>query len=501
MSLLAKLFKRKPAAEASGLFADVAAGGSQGGKPEKPAKQRKAKKVSGQDAGQALIIASESGEINAAFGMRWRTLIKAGGREDAQQMAYKAKATHYILKTHLLGYGIIPKGVSGTVCPAALLAAKSATGTSVFAFALVQPGQYWITLIRNAVPTNLDEVLTNVSEAEVVARVKDQLAQFEGETVTVFTDIRNAGFDSTRNFSLRELFDIADTTEPERMTRLPPKGGTIPKPIMWSVILGAVALAGQKGYSEYRAHQARLDREANQVVEESPDVAWKPVVAEFAAKTAAPNGSDYLIPRKLVDEQPVLWLGWVLATEKCVAGDLQKDTRIWTCTANYDRTRVGSTSEQMKTAIAARFPDAVVVFPSISQLSITRTAKEIAQPIVIADLVAPETWQLPMTSKLQTVLPTLAQAPTFKVVQQEFKPPLRKDGKPHPRPASVPNVMRGELAVKGPIRSIDATSAQITNISWDTLAITFTYRTDPSQKSITNSSVMAELSGKAYGKK
>lgn len=502
MGLFDRILKRRPRGAGGGLFADVAEGGKEESvAPTKAAKPTAAKRVKA-SAAQAVpveLMVDGSGEILTAFGLRWKQLVKVGGREESQQMAYRAKATHYVLRTHLMGYGILPKDVELPIFPAALLAAKMAVGTAIFAVEIAN-GHYWIAVVRNNQPTEVDEVVRGLSEAEVMTKVRGLMDVYGGSSIAVFTGIQNTGLPGQRSFSMHEIFDVARSDQ-ERLLKLPPKGGRIPKPILYATLFSFVVLGAQKGYSEYVAHQARLAKEASKAAEESPEVAWSQVVQRFTTTTPVPDPAVFVQVRKSFEDQPVLWFGWGLHTIKCQANPMANETRNWTCQSTYERTRVGETSEQMKERVKQRYPTAATAFPSISTMVMTRVVEQRAKSLLFKDMVDPDALDLPTLSKLQGFLPVLAGAPVFKVVPFELKAPLRKDGKPHPKPAYIPPLYVGNLVLKGPVRSVDTVAQKLPDMQWDTLNLTFAVRTDQSQKGVNTSAATAELIGKVYAAK
>jgi len=499
MSIISRLFKRQSASDGDGLFADVASG--EAAKPPKKSrwaerKQKSAKQPKPTSIDAPTVQVIENGEVQAAFGLRWRTLIQAGGKEESQFMASKAKATHYIFRSPLCGYGILPQEAEGQVFPAALLVSKLALGTAIFAVS-ISKGQYWLAMVRNGQPASTDEIVNADSDHEILARVRSLIAQYEGERITVYSDIRNSGLEPQRNFALPEVFDVVRTDQ-DRLLRLPRKTNRIPKPLVITAVIGALVLIGQRGYSEYMAYQRRLDKDAHKVVEDSPEDAWKPVVANFVARTPKPDAAAYLLVRKSLDMQPAIIAGWTLVIAKCTAGDLAVDKRRWDCQATYERSRIGETSMQMRERVKQLLPETAVAFPNMQSMVLSWPLIQQANAIDLAKLDKPEDIKLPLESKLQTVLPSLNTATPFKMVAYEFKAPLRKDGKPHPRPQSVPNVLVGKVTLKGPLRSMDALTQQIDVLDWDSLSIYYSKGTDPSQKGIVGSSITSELIGKVY---
>lgn len=500
MSLLSRLFKRKPKSSVVGLFADIAQTPPASAKT-KSVRTAKPAKSSSMDASLVQLIADETGTVLIAFGLRWRTLVTTGGRDAAQKLAQTSKATHFLFRSQQVGYGALPKEAQGQIYPAALLAAKANAGVAIFALTLGE-GQYWFAVVRNGHPTNTDEVVSGLAEHQAVARIRAIAQQFDGEVISVFADIRNSGIDGQKEFTVHDIFDVVRTDD-DRLQKLQNKQSKIPKPIMYASLVAFALLALQRGYTEWRDYQQRKAAAENQVIEESPEVAWAPVLAAFLNGTPKPNVKALVEIRRSLARLPVVWAGWSLTGARCQAAETvnAQNDRTWSCQASFDRGRVADTSAQILKRINTRVPDWVVTFPTINSLVINWPVKHTEQTIELVDLGDPNLITITIASQLQGYFPALSVRPEFKMVVFELTPPLRKDGKPHPKPATIPMLFKGDLTLKGPLRSIDAMTQQLADVQWDSVGLVFDGRSSPSQKGLTTSALNVELIGKVFGQK
>lgn len=463
------------------------------------ASSRKSAKGSLMDAGDIELLGNTEGTVVVGFGLRWRTQVTDGGRESAQKLALKSKATHYLYRSPQIGYGKLPKQVTGPVFPAALLAAKAHAGGAVFALEIAA-GQYWFAIVRNGLPTNTDEFVSDLSSADAAARVRALVQQFEGETITVFSNFNNVGIDAARSFSLHDLFDVA-RSDADQLQAIGKAKSRIPKPMLYATLAGFLLLAGKYGYQEWKAYQLEKARAANQIIEESPELAWAPVLAQFLASTPKPTNDTVVQLRFVLSRLPVVWHGWSLTGARCQAGELASLARTWSCQGTYDRGRVADTSEQMLKQVNTRDPQWSVVFPTINTMLVGWSIKRDEQAIVLADLPEPSSTSLKLVSHLQGFLPALSIRPEFQMTPFELVAPKRQDGTLHPKPSTIPDLFKGDVSVKGPLRSIDALAQGFEFVQWDSMGLTFDGKASPSQKGLTASSLVVELNGKVFGKK
>ena len=362
-------------------------------------------------------------------------------------------------------------------------------------------GVYWLAMVRNGQPTNTDEVLSESDDAQAMARVRQLVAQFEGEVITVFTDIANSGFDNLKFFTLHDLFEIVRTND-DRLVRVAKTNQALPKPVLIVAGVGIGLLAVQRGYMEWKSYQVAKANASAIVVEEAPEVAWSRVVRAFLGATPKPNPQLFLAIRKSLSDVPVVWSGWTLSGARCQASAQlnEKSERPWTCQASYERGRVALTSREIREQVMTRNPAWSVGFASVNTMQLSWALQQQEKAIELADLVEPTANALRNMSVLQEFFPVLAGKPEFKFVPLGLPVPKRTDGQPHPKPATVPNIVRAELTLKGPLRSMDAIAAELKSVQWDSMGLVADAKADPGQKGAAGSSLMAELNGKVYGK-
>lgn len=460
---------------------------------------RKSGKGSMMDAGDVELLGNAEGTVVVGFGLRWRTQVTDGGRESAQKLAAKSKATHYFFRTPQIGYGKLPKQVTGPVYPAALLAAKSHAGGAVFALEIAS-GQYWFAIVRNGLPTNTDEMVSDMTPAEAAARIRSLVQQFEGEAITVFSNLSNVGIDGVRSFSLHDLFDIV-RSDADQLQAIGKAKNRIPKPALYFALASFLVLVGKHGYQEWNTYQLEKARAANQVTEDSPELAWAPVLAQFLASTPKPSNDTVVELRKGLAKLPVMWHGWSLTGARCQAGEMVALARPWSCQGTYDRGRIADTSEQMLKQVNSREPQWSAVFPTINTMLVGWSINRDEQAIALVDLPEPASTTLRLVSHLQGFLPALSIRPEFQMTPFELAAPKRQDGTPHPKPSTIPDLFKGDLSVKGPLRSIDALAQGFEFVQWDSMGLIFDAKAPPSQKGLTASSLVVELNGKVFGKK
>lgn len=501
--------------QTNGLFADASAPEAASAAPTSgPARKglslsnlfRKRESASPQksgsiESGSAELCADESGQVLVAFGVRWRTLIKAGGREAAVQLATKGKATHFIHVGHQVGYTKIKKGIDHPTYPAALLIAKASSGTGVYSLTLAEAaGRYWFATARDGMPAGVDEVVSGLSEPDAVARIRQLVQAMEGEGVAVYTDIRQTGIAGQRSFSLHDVFDVV-RSEGDRLSKVSRGSSSAPKPLVIGTMIAVALLVSQKGWNYYSAYKRQQTLEANRVVDLTPEEAWAPVVAKFEQSTTDASPEGFLAARASLSQLPVLWAGWKLTAARCQAGDVLQDKRPWACQATYERTGVAIPANQMIEKIKQRSTSFALTLPTSSTLSTTWGFSEQVKTIKLGTLRDRDEIAVSVISAIQGYFPVLALKPEFKMVDLPLPEPKKQDGSPQPRPADVPPVFRGDLVLKAPLRSVDAMVQRVQHVSWDAVGLQVDAFTKSDQKGLTASSMLVEVTGKAIGRK
>lgn len=446
------------------------------------------------------VVHDEHTDTQWAFGLRWRSMVGAVGLAAAQEIVTKAKGSHFIVRHTSVGYCTLPKEVSGSVYCAAAVAARKHLGTAIFCLNL-QPQQYWFAVAQNGSPSGVDEVIGGMGEREAAEHVRAIIAQYKGEAVTVLTDIPPGVVDGQLQFALHDLIDLF-RDDSDSLTAIAKQAISIPKPFMYAGFAGMLLIAGVQGWSYWDEYQKAQALQAVRSQEESPEEAWGAAFKKFlAAHTkASPEALDAV--RASLGNVPVYWHGWVLTGARCKAGDFNaaRKQRPWTCQATYERARVADTTEQFKSLVEKSGLAQSVTFTSISTAQLGWSIQQPAEPMAINNLQEQDKLNVGVASILQEYLPALAAKPDFKMASLELEAPKRPDGKAHPKPPSIPTVYRGELVLKGPLRSIDTLTGQLPMVEWEAVGLVYS-KGSPTETALGSSLLMAEVTGKAYGKK
>lgn len=445
------------------------------------------------------LIQSQDESYALAFGMRWRTLLKSGGRDASVNMARAAKATHFVHLSQQVGYGVFSKQKAKDLYPAAMMAAKINAGVGLFCLTLGE-GLFWICVVRNGFPTAADDIIQG-AEADATQRMRQILAQFADESITVYSDIRHAGITGLHEFSLYDLFDVAKTSS-DLIHVLPKAGSRIPVPIMLAVVIGTGLLLGQKFWNDYKKSEKLRQIAMLKSQDEDPIVAWAPVLRKFLADNVKADNSSLVKVRGAISDLPAMWQGWWLTGARCQASETMVDgKKNWACTANYKRTPVGPVSSSMEKVVKQLMPASSVSFPDISNMSVSWAFAVSASPLTLDSLITPESQTLTMISALQPLSPLLAMQPDFKMTPLELPAPKMSDGKTYPKPDSIPDFFTGQVLLKGPLRSLDLAVTKLPAVDWRAIGIQFDEKASPSAKGLTASSLMAELDGRILAKK
>lgn len=453
------------------------------------------------DASAAELVEVESGQVLVAFGMRWRTLVKAGGKEAAQQIASKAGSTHYILAQHQIGYTRVKKGIERPIYPALLLVAKNNSGSGVYSMTLSpEEGCYWFATVRSGQPGGIDEVVSGLSTVEAIERIRALESQFVGETPVVFTDIRQAGIEGQRSFSIHDVFDVV-RGDAERLVKVKSGQSALPKPM---VVVGGLLVAlfvTNMAYDAYNEKLRREEKERNRVVDLSPEEAWAPVLKKFEDSNPAADIEALQQVRQSLGSLPAVWWGWKLYTSRCQAGELIVGKQSWACQATYERTPVGITAKQMTERIAASsFKSLAITFPTSNAMLASWALSIQTSSITLAGLHDGNTVQIDTLSELQLAFPTLATRPEFALKEIQLSAPLKQDGTPQPKPVTVPRILEGAVLIKGPLRSIDALAPQLKHVTWGSVGMLVDPLADAKQKGITASAISVEATGRVLAK-
>lgn len=447
------------------------------------------------------LLVHAGGKKALACGVTWRTIATSGGRADAIKLARSAGATHYIFRGQQLGMGTMPAGTEATmrVFPAALVAARTLVGTAVSALR-VGDDEYWVAVTKDGATTSSDFFLSAADDAAALDKVRELQEQFGGaESVQVYTNIEQHGIDGARSLAAEDLLDYS-LAESEALQPLPRAGLSIPKPLAYVMLVVLASVLGQKGWEMYDSQRRARLAAMNQVAEVDPVQAWTQAITSWESTNAGPAVDSLTAARLSLSQVPLEWDGYVMNQADCSAGAInvgaQPASRSWACRAQYTRTRSASLNRDMA---RRKLPDGwTVTFTPLNGMQLTWSVQQPAQPVSVAQLPKPSHYAVEMASRMQRVLPALSGDVPLQFAAVEIPAPKKSDGTVMPPDPRAEGLSMATLAVKAPLRSIDALIAAEIYADWH--QITLVYDAQGLKGGINNSALMAEANGKMYAK-
>lgn len=451
------------------------------------------------------LVFDETNTRALAFGVQWRSIATAGGRDEAVKLARQVGATHYIFRGQQLGLGALngadaASAASARIYPAAAVAARHMVGNAICALR-IQPGEYWIAAVANGAPTSTDLFLQGIDDAQALERVRQVASQvYAGAQAepAVYTNIDGSGIEGVKAYSDEDLFQ-ALVSGSEVLAPLPKAGASIPKPVLIAAAAVAVLLVGQQAnqwWTKKKAREAAMLADSSEI---DPAQAWAQEIANWEASRAAANGYGLLEARDQLTRLPVRWEGWSLTTAVCRAASLSVANgtaqRSWTCAADYTRSRVGSVNRKMASILPAGW---VVSFTPLNGLRVSWNFVQPARPLKLADLPKADFYRVEVASRLQVLQPALAGDVSYTFAPVDIPPPRKKDGTAFPPPPEVQGLTSAAVVVKGPMRSMDALIKADVAANWQEISIT--YDNQEPKGALNASSLMAEAKGEMYAR-
>lgn len=447
------------------------------------------------------LLEDASGGRALAFGIQWRSIATAGGRDEAVKLARQAGATHYLFRGQQLGLGVLPSGGSPNVriYPAASVAARHMVNNAICALRIAE-GEYWIAALANGSPTSTD-VFMQGDDAEALERVRQITGQvYAGSQAapTVYTNIDGSGIEGAKPYSPEDMFQ-ALVSGSEILQPLPKPGMTLPKPVLIVAAVLAVLVTAQQANQWWSKRQAQQLALLASSSEQDPAQAWAQEIAAWEAARPAADGYGLLQARDQLNRLPVRWEGWVMNSATCRAAPLNvvngDAKRSWSCQAQYTRAPAGSVNRKMATVLPG---DWAVSFTPLNGMNVHWSFIQPARPVKLAELPKADFFRVEVASRLQELLPALAGDLTYTFVPVEIPAPKRKDGTAHPTPPEAQGIAAATVVVKAPMRSIDALIKADVSANWQEITINFDNQ-EP-KGALKASSLMAEAKGEMYAK-
>lgn len=458
----------------------------------------------------AELIAHHSGAKAIVLGLQWRSVATAGGRDTAAKIARSARATHFIFRGQQIGFGLIPgksKDLPQQLYPAAILAAKQHAGDALYVLR-IDSGAYWLALIRNGAPTSMDRFVEGIDDAGALALAREvfEPLQSDGIKVSVFTNIERSGIDDARLASSEELLDLAMMDE-DQLQQVPSASVKVPKPVLGVIALTIVFLLGQRGFSMWQDMQRARMAAENAVVEEDPTIAWGRSIDNWRQGVSGHGSAGLALARDSMADLPARWDGWTLRRSSCAqtagpvvqavpeAAPVTAASVTWVCSAEYDRGDKGILTREIAALVPERWK---VSFTPLNQMQLTWQVQAPRIEMVMNEVPTKAYHHIETVSKLQKLAPTLSQAPDFSFAALDIPAPVSSSGVAFPPDERVAGFASAAIAVKGPLRSIDALINAGIEASWTSLSLA--YVPTSGEASINSSVITAEAVGVMYAK-
>lgn len=476
-------------------------------KPPKAAKAR-GKAGAGKLAAPPLELLLDATESRLlAFGVQWRAIATAGGRDEAEKMAKQQGATHYLYRGQQLGTGIVPDPaqVAGRkIYPAAAVAARHMVGHAV-CLLRIDEGAYWIAVTANGAPTSRDVFLHAPDDAAALEHARQVIAQtFAGlpSPGAVYTNIEGSGIDGVKPFGLDDLFD-ALVSEASVLQPVPKGSAKVPKPILYATLALCGLVLVNKVWDYWTAARRAQQASGAQIAAVDPVAAWAQAVATWEAGRAAADGAGLLEARNQLMRLPVKWDGWTLSTARCTAGTPtagavaghESSSRVWSCSAQYNREPAGAVNRELATLVPQGWS---VTFTPLTGVTVGWTFAQPTRAFKLADLRKRDYFVVEVASRLQALIPALAGDVGFTFTPVTIPAPKKEDGTALDTPPHLQTIAGSSLMVRAPLRTVDALIDADIAADWQELTIAFD-KQEP--KGDTNaSSVMATVRGELHAK-
>ncbi len=439
----------------------------------------KSKSAAKSGAGQSVLIEDEASGHMIVMGAGWRTLVSGRNPQAAARQIIKPfKPTHYLFHRYHVGWcnlqGQLPARFKGKIFSAAMLVSKMHSGTNLYLIDL-GGGRYWLALTRNNAPTATDEVLYLDEPSAALRRARELVEQFEGEFIAIHTDLDRSSLDGAKAFGLADLLGVPRSEEEEFK---PAKtGGSIPTPVAAAGVVVIFGLVAIKGWEQYKTLVAPPPLPIIEDPDDPPDVAWRRQLEQVQAGLTMPQGaSAYAMVRQSFLELPARAGGWTLVGARCErTDDLSARKVIWACVGNYRREGWGLTSQEMEAAAQRFFPGRDLNFTDLQSLQVRWNLIGELLPRTLADLPVQSDVNLYIMSVLQRGALAMSEEPKLRYEPQPIEAPKKKNGAPYTEQPSfeLPELVRGELVLRGPMRAIDFAVTHLAGYSWKSFGIRF----------------------------
>lgn len=464
--------------------------------------------------GKTVAVAvAEDESKSLVFGVNWRYVAsRTSGRADATKLARKTNSTHLLFKHQQYGFAQVPASGVGTLYPAAQVVARQNGGDALYLIKVFD-GEYWIAVIRGSQPSDIDRVLHFENDGQALEAAHEELKRISDDDIelNVYTNLPDSEIPKALFVTPSDLLKWA-VNEDDQFVELPKGQSTFPKPLVVGIGVAAFLLIAFKGWGMYQQHERQRLAALNVIVEEDPESAWKRAIQTWTASRASQDPRGLLAARVSLGATPLLWGGWYLQVASCTAAApaatplapaegappaAVASVRAWSCSATYQRLPVGSPNRDMT---ARALPGWSIQYKGLEQIIASWAVEQAVSQLKTEDFESTSFHQVETVSRLQKLLPAIAQmnAPVF--ANAVIAPPKKSDGTAFPMPPGLPQIMEAELTLKAPLRSVDALIEGGIAADWTQISISYAPSTSDSSLSLRGSAMTADVRGVIYAK-
>lgn len=424
-------------------------------------------------------------------GMSWKPLLGQNPGRLAAVEAKNAGGTHYAYADKSGSAGFAKFKASDKVqylSMASLFAASIPASSTVFLALSINETQSWICAVSNGSVLAGYDLASSSHETSKASRDAFNRRFPEGE---FWGDVD--GLDLAPVYTWESLAEQLANVKHVKDALLRPVGANlslslnaIPRPIIWMVTFGLLAILVQKVVWPV-AKSFVGSRE--EVVVEDPELLWQQAIDSTFndAMLSAPGTLQGLLVN--VNETPVLVSGWRLESLDC-----DWSARAWKCNAKYKASSRMQTNEAFESARPKDWK-ASWALPQGVTASFNLPAQSVGMSLKGLKKVSEH--EIGTASRIQSIGPVLTagSSPMSNFTQVEIKPPTFAKGEPVPLPPSIKLPLHSMVNVTAPLRTGAVVDDWANEVTWKKATFSFDIKKTPGAN---DSVAMMTLKGEIY---
>ncbi len=409
-------------------------------------------------------------DTSLVFGMEWFPLLGDNTPKQAQALARRRRASHWVL-------------AAGAAASVGLMRGAGLRGepTRLYSAAAIFAGLYPVGTVVAVTRLPQDRLwLVAVHEGAVMART-DQLHDGEASVQDTIRLLREAHpglvvHDESRMPAglLDALFQAA-----HKGAQVLRNHSRVWRGVAIVLVAGGVALWFTRAW--WNATEASL-----QAQQPDPVQAWAQAVAMSARSHSVHGVAGLKAALDALYELPVYLAGWMLKQAECRPG-----TAHWNCRAVYRRNEEGDNESLMDAAL----PQWSLSFEPLEGAVANWAVPLPALPASEIKLHGSRHNEARLVSALQSMLPAFMELRLEGAQRLAVAAPLDAQQRPIPRPREIPVYQRRPVRLQAPLRSLSLLLPETGHMSWDKILLELGEVDHPS---IRHSGLRVSLSGVLY---